>query len=100
MNRYDNKKGDKTKMLETQFKSFGRCSVVRLPVSMTDLWRKTQFTDMQQETPKTLEGAQLAGLALLKFDDAKQAPRAKSKWNNMMLCVIPSLFHDKTNNVH
>ena len=67
---------------------------------MTDLWRKTQFTDMQQVTPKTLKGSQLAGVALLKFDDVKNATRATSTYQGMMMCVISSLFHDKTNNVH
>lgn len=100
MNRYDRKKGDKTDLLLKTFRMFGGCSGVRLPVSMTDMWRKTQFTHMQQEAPKTLKDTQLTGVTLLKFDDVNNATRATSKYQNRMMCVISSLFHDKTNNVH
>ena len=100
MNRYDHKKGDKTDLLKNTFRVFGGCSGVRLPVSMTDLWRQTQLTDMQQEAPKTFKGTQLAGFALLKFDNVEHAPRAKRAYHTRMMCVISSLFHDKTNNVH
>ncbi len=46
INSYDHKNGNKTEALTTHFNMFGGCSGVRLAVSMTDLWRQTQFTDM------------------------------------------------------
>lgn len=100
MNRYDRKKGDKTDRLMPTFRMFGGCSGVRLPVSMTDMWRRTQFTDMQQEAAKTELGNQLSGLTLLKFDDVERAAEATRIWQGREMCVISSLFHDKTNNVH
>ena len=103
VNRYDSKKGDKTNLLKDSFRGVpGGCSVVRLPVfMMTDLWRLTQFTDMQQEGPlTTIKGKELGGFALLKLNKADQAFSFKTKWHEQKMCVMSSLFHDKTNNVH
>ncbi len=100
MNSYDHKTGNKTEALITHFNKFGGCSAVRLPVSMTDLWRQTQFTDMQQVAPKTMDGKKTEGLVLLTFKDVERVAQAKMICYEKPMCVISSLFHDKTNNVH
>ncbi|CAD6594027.1 MAG: hypothetical protein ASARMPREDX12_007946 [Alectoria sarmentosa] len=61
---YDHKKGDKTDLLKNTFRVFGGCS---------------------GEAPKTFKGTQLAGFALLKFDNVEHAPRAKRAYHTRMI---------------
>ncbi len=47
-----------------------------------------------------MDGKKTGGLVLLTFKDKERVAQAKGNCYENPMCVISSLFHDNTNNVH